>query len=221
MACWRPVREAVESVDEVRMTVERAMFLLTKMQLIMGFQVELVYRNLVRQPEMKTMLNDISDLKESANRYAVLLEKLPRQVSEEHKAILDVIDDKAAAIHAVNTDVQATLRQADFTLKSLQQDDYLGKRFSRVHGCLAGAFSRPDESADPVTMDGLYQSDGGPCSKQYQIESNQLISTVDQTGMPLIIERARTIQSVCGRACRPYFLAAIDFDRSLQEGLGW
>ncbi|MGD8366876.1 MAG: hypothetical protein PVG78_04480, partial [Desulfobacterales bacterium] len=47
-----PVSEATRAVDEVRMTSERAMFLLTKMQLIMGFQVEQVYRQLAMQPEV-------------------------------------------------------------------------------------------------------------------------------------------------------------------------
>lgn len=178
-----PVREAAESVDEVRMTVERAMFLLTKMQLIMGSQVELVYRNLVRQPEMKTMLNDISDVKESADRYAVLLEKLPRQVSEERKAILDAIDDKAAAIHAVNTDVQATLRQADITLKSLQQTTVSANDLVASTDALLARFET-DESAEPVTMDDYIKA--MEAVQKTVSNFNQLISTVDQTGMPLI-----------------------------------
>lgn len=99
-----PICEATEAVDDVRMTVERAMFLLAKMQLIMGSQVELVYMNLVMQPEMKTMLTDISGLKETADRYAVLLEELPRQVSLERQAVLKAIDDRASTIHKVNTD---------------------------------------------------------------------------------------------------------------------
>jgi len=178
-----PVREAAESVDEVRMTVERAMFLLTKMQLIMGSQVELVYRNLVRQPEMKTMLNDISDVKESADRYAVLLEKLPRQVSEERKAILDAIDDKAAAIHAVNTDVQATLRQADITLKSLQQTTVSANDLVASTDALLARFET-DESAEPVTMDDYIKAIES--LQAVLTESNKLILTVDQTGMPLL-----------------------------------
>jgi hypothetical protein len=133
-----PIREATEAVDDVRMTVERAMFLLAKMQLIIGAQVELVYSPLVMQPEMKTILADISGLKEASDRYAILLENLPQHVSQERKAILNAIDDKASTIHTVNADIRATLMQADLTLKGLAANDYRSKQSDSIHGCLAG-----------------------------------------------------------------------------------
>lgn len=178
-----PIREATEAVDDVRMTVERAMFLLAKMQLIMGSQAELVYRNLIVQPEMKTMLTDISGLKQTANRYAVLLEKLPQQVSEERKAILDAIDDKAAAIHDVNTGVQATLRQADITLKSLQQTTVAASDLVASTDALLARFET-GESAEPVTMADYIKAI--ETLQAVLSDFNQIILTVDQTGMPLI-----------------------------------
>ncbi|MBC2710302.1 MAG: hypothetical protein HGJ94_04675 [Desulfosarcina sp.] len=131
-----PVREATAAVDEVRMTSERAMFLLTKMQLIMGFQVELVYKQLVMQPEMNTILKDISGFRATADRFAELLGELPKHVADERsatitdvsnliarerKAVLNAIDDKAAAIYKINTDVQATLERVDMTFTSLEK----------------------------------------------------------------------------------------------------
>lgn len=178
-----PIREATEAVDDVRMTVERAMFLLAKMQLIMGSQAELVYRNLVVQPEMKAMLTDISGLKKTADRYAVLLEKVPQQVSEERKAILDAIDDKATAIHDVNTDVQATLKQADITLKNLQQTTVAASDLIASTDALLARFET-DESAEPVTMVDYIKAI--ETLQAALSEFNKLILTVDQTGMPLI-----------------------------------
>ncbi|BBO74809.1 hypothetical protein DSCW_22260 [Desulfosarcina widdelii] len=178
-----PIREATEAVDDVRMTVERAMFLLAKMQLIMGSQAELVYRNLIVQPEMKTMLTDISGLKQTADRYAVLLEKLPQQVSEERKAILDAIDDKAAAIHDVNTGVQATLRQADITLKSLQQTTVAASDLVASTDALLARFET-GESAEPVTMADYIKAI--ETLQAVLSDFNQIILTVDQTGIPLI-----------------------------------
>jgi hypothetical protein len=178
-----PIREATEAVDDVRMTVERAMFLLAKMQLIMGSQVELVYRNLIVQPEMKSVLADISGLKQTADRYALLLEKLPLQVTEERKAILDAIDDKAAAIHQINTDAQATLKQADITLKSLQQTTVAANDLVASTDALLARFET-DESAEPVTMEDYVKAI--ETLQAALIEFNKLILTVDQTGMPLI-----------------------------------
>jgi len=131
-----PVREAKAAVDEVRMTSERAMFLLTKMQLIIGFQAELVYKQLVMQPEMDALFKDISGFRTTADRFAGLLEKLPGQVADERTAaltdvahliarersvVLKAIDDKATAIHQINKDVQATLDRVDATFVSLQK----------------------------------------------------------------------------------------------------
>ena len=120
-----PVREATAAVDEVRMTSERAMFLLTKMQLIMGFQAELVYKQLVIQPEMESLFEDISGFRTTADRFADLLEQLPNRVADERSAMftdaerliagertaaLEAFDDKATVIHQINKGVQETLR---------------------------------------------------------------------------------------------------------------
>ena len=131
-----PVREAKAAVDEVRMTSERAMFLLTKMQLIIGFQAELVYKQLVMQPEMDTLFKDISGFRTTADRFADLLERLPGQVADERSAaltdvehlvtreriaVLKAVDDKAAVLHQINKDVQETLDRVDTTFNSLQK----------------------------------------------------------------------------------------------------
>ena len=131
-----PVQEATAAVDEVRMTSERAMFLLTKMQLIMGFQVELVYRQLVMQPEINTILSDISGFQATADRFAELLGQLPENladersaavadvsklVARERKAVLKAIDDKATTIHRINNDIQKTLNQVDRTFANVHQ----------------------------------------------------------------------------------------------------
>jgi len=178
-----PIREATESVDEVRMTVERAMFLLVKMQLVMGSQVELVYRSLVRQPEMRTILADISDLKESADRYAILLEKLPQHVADERKAILNAIDERTDTIHTVNQDVQATLAQVDLMLKSLHQTTIAANNLITSADALLANFGT-DESAEPATIFDYIKSI--ETVRAALSDLNRLILTVDQTGMPLI-----------------------------------
>jgi hypothetical protein len=91
-----PVTKATEAVDEVRLTSERAMFLLTKMQLIMGFQVELVYKQLIMQPEMNAILADISGFRATADRFAELVEQLPKQVADERSATVTDVSNLIA-----------------------------------------------------------------------------------------------------------------------------
>ena len=130
-----PVREAVAAVDEVRMTSERAMFLLTKMQLIMGFQAELIYKQLATQPEMDTLLADISGFRKTADRFADMVEKLPAQVAgersaaladagqliaRERTAVLKAVDDRTGTIRQINADIQQTLDRVTDIFKQLE-----------------------------------------------------------------------------------------------------
>ena len=131
-----PVREATEAVDEVRMTSERAMFLLTKMQIIMGFQAELIFKQVVLQPEMVTLLKDISGFRMAADRFAGLVEKIPEQLADEREAtfsdagkliarertaVLEAFDAKTQTIRQINTDVQKTLDRIDPIFITLQK----------------------------------------------------------------------------------------------------
>jgi len=180
-----PVREAAEAVDDVRMTVERAMFLLTKMQLIMGSQVELVYRNLVMQTEMKTLLTDISEVKETADRYAVLLEELPRHVSRERQALLEAIDDKAATIHTLNTDILATLEQTEGMLKGMQQTITDANTLITTTDSLLARIE-PYVSNHTVTAADYINAIN--TLQEIVSGSNQLVLAADKTGVPFIAE---------------------------------
>jgi archaellum component FlaC len=130
-----PVAEATRAVDEVRMTSERAMFLLTKMQVILGFQVEQVYKDLVMQPEVEKVLKDVNGFRKTTERFADLLENMPahitaeRQatlgevselVAQERTAVLNAFDDRQKSIRAIVKDVQATLDRVNSTIAGLQ-----------------------------------------------------------------------------------------------------
>ena len=131
-----PVSEATRALDEVRMTSERAMFLLTKMQIIMGFQAEQVFRQMVAQPEMEKILKDVTRFRTTTERLADLLERLPEQVSTERSAaigdvsrlvaaertaILAAFDDRQTSSHGVVQEVQSTLDRVDDIFSGLQR----------------------------------------------------------------------------------------------------
>ncbi|MBC2711322.1 MAG: hypothetical protein HGJ94_10090 [Desulfosarcina sp.] len=210
-----PVREATAAVDEVRMTSERAMFLLTKMQLIMGFQAELIYKQLVMQPETNKILEDISGFRTTADRFADLLEQLPRQVADERSAmftdaerliarertaILKAFDDKSTAIHQINKNVQETLNRVGTTFGSLQKTNADAERL------IQGAQQTVREMKDLMAaVDGLVArfepKDPATPSKTFDINEytallvkiqetvgslNQLTQSVNETSTPMI-----------------------------------
>lgn len=206
-----PVTEATRAVDEVRMTSERAMFLLTKMQIIMGFQAEHVYRQLAMQPEMERILGDVSGFRKTGQRFADLLEKLPNQVSaeraatfhmvaDERKAVLAAFDDRQAVLHSLIKEVQATLERVDGIFSGLRQST------ADVEHLLAGTektalvFNELVQSVDRVAARFESEAPKEP-SKPLDIEDvaatldrlqqtikeiNALVLSVDQAGSPLV-----------------------------------
>jgi len=195
-----PVREATAAVDEVRMTSERAMFLLTKMQLIMGFQAELVYKQLVLQPEMSGIFKDISGFRASAERLTAVVEQMPDLVAAERKAVLAAIDDKAATFHNINTDVQTTLGSVNTTLTGLHETT------ADVENLLKGTQQTVIAANGLLTsvdrlMTRLDSGKSSEPSKPFDINEyiaaiekaqavvtalNQLVSSVDRPDAPLI-----------------------------------
>ena len=216
-----PVSEATHAVDEVRMTSERAMFLLTKMQLIMGFQVEQVYKQLVVQPEVETILADVSEFRKTTERFADLLEKMPGQVSaeraavfqmvaDERKAVLSAFDDRQTAVHNLIRDVQATLDRVDRTNAGFRQTT------TDVERLLAGTEKTALVFQDLVrSVDGLaarFETEGPrEPSKPIDIqdvtealdrlqatvkEMSGLVQSVDRSGSPLMTELSGRIDKV-------------------------
>jgi methyl-accepting chemotaxis protein len=195
-----PVREATAAVDEVRMTSERAMFLLTKMQLIMGFQAELVYKQLVLQPEMNGILKDITGFRVTAERLADVAEQMPKRVAAERKAILEAIDDKATTLRKVNTDVQATLDRVNTTFTGLQQttagfENLLAgtRQTAVVANDLVASVDRlmarleKGESAEPARPFDIQDYITAIEKAQATVTAlNQLVVTVDRPDLPLI-----------------------------------
>ena len=120
-----PVKQAVQAVDEVRITAERALFMISKMQVLMGFQAELVYKTLVGQPEIRRILQDLSGFQATGDRFADLFEKLPRQLADERQAALKEV----AALIA--RERKAILATAD--------------RFAKIMADLPGQISRETE----------------------------------------------------------------------------
>lgn len=235
-----PVKEATAAVDEVRMTSERAMFLLTKMQLIMGFQAELVYKQLVMQPEMDTLLKDISGFRSTADRFADLAEKLPAQLtderaaafsdvqrllSRERKAIFDAIDDKATLIHQINKDFQGTFDRVDAAFRQLQQITLDSERLVQSLQQTV-VFSQQLVAAVDGIAARFESTDSASPSKPFDINAytaafekiqatvdglNQLTHSVNQTSMPIITALLEQFNDAADKRVDHFFKRCLQF----------
>ncbi|UCG11904.1 MAG: hypothetical protein JSU72_15500 [Deltaproteobacteria bacterium] len=195
-----PIREATQAADEIRMTSERAMFLATKMQLIVGFQVELTYMKLVMQPEVVKILEDVTEFRETSERFAVLLEKLPEEVAGEREAVMKAFDVRESKIRSILGEVQETLDRVDGSFANLQKTTVDAQRLLTEAEKTGLVFQDLVQSVDQLAA--KFESKGPKePSRPFDIEDytealsrlqdtvqrlNEFVIAVDQTSSPLI-----------------------------------
>ena len=96
-----PIKEAAHVADEIRLTAERTKYMLSRMQAITNFQAELIFKELMLQPEPKQLLVDITKFRETTEHFNKLIELLPEQIVKERKsAITQFMEEFSKERHA-------------------------------------------------------------------------------------------------------------------------
>jgi hypothetical protein len=212
-----PVKQAVQAADEIRLTSERAMFLITKLQLIMGLQAELIYKELVMQPEVTSLLNNVTDFKNQigalpeqiSNERQAALKDISKLISGERKAVLKAFDERESKLRAILNGTQATMDRADALLSSLQQTMVSAEKIMEKTESTGMVFNDLVASVDRLAtrLDaGKKQEPGKPFDINAYIpaleklnqtvrEATVLVGTVDQSGGPMIQELVREINT--------------------------
>jgi hypothetical protein len=192
-----PIHEAVQAADEIRRTSERAMFLATKMQLIAGLQLELVYKQLVMQPEVIKVLGDVTKFRETGERFAVLLEKLPDDIAGERKALMKAFDERESKVRGIMDELQSTLDRVDGSFTNLQKTSGDAQHLLAKAEKTGLVFQDLVQSVDRLTTKFESKEPSRPFDiKDYteaitQLQNtvqrlNELVITADRVSFPLI-----------------------------------
>jgi len=192
-----PIREATQAADEIRMTSERAMFLLSKMQVIVGFQVEQVYRQLVMEPEVIKVLENVTKFRETGEHFASLLEELPEDIANEREALMKAFDARESKMRGIISDVQATLDRVDGSFANLHKTTADAERLLAGTEKTGLVFQNLVQSVDQLTTKFESKEPAKPFDiKDYaevltQLQDtvqqlNDLVMAVDKTSSPLI-----------------------------------
>jgi len=195
-----PIREATQAADEIRMTSERAMFLLSKMQLIAGFQVEMVYRQLVMQPEVVNVLDNITKFRETGERFGTLFEKLPGEIAGEREALMKAFDNRESKIRGIMTEMQATLDRLDGSFANFQKSTEHTKQLLTGAEKTGLVFQNLVQSVDRLATK-FKSTKPGDSARPFDIKDysemltqlqntvqrlSELVNDVNQTGSPLV-----------------------------------
>jgi hypothetical protein len=100
---FETVEVATEQAEEMRLLAERGMYLATRMPQLWGLFGELWLTRILDNPDLATILADLSQLIEVSSRLATTAENLPDQITKERKATIkqameSVSQERSAAI---------------------------------------------------------------------------------------------------------------------------
>ena len=100
-----PLKEAAAAADEIRAMGDRMMFMMLRMQEIIGTRVEMSIKEILRTPEVTGLLENMNSFEDNADRYAQLLDTLPEEIAAETNTTANGIVDR------VSVERQAAINQ--------------------------------------------------------------------------------------------------------------
>jgi outer membrane protein OmpA-like peptidoglycan-associated protein len=92
-----PLKEAAAAADEIRAMGDRMMFMMLRMQEIVGQRVEMSIKEILRTPEVSGFLTNIDSFEQNAGRYAELLDSLPEEIAAQTNTTAINIVDRVSA----------------------------------------------------------------------------------------------------------------------------
>jgi tetratricopeptide (TPR) repeat protein len=101
-----PVSIAGRAVEETRHTLERAIYLVSRMQLLVSNQIELAYEDLATQPDVAKLLADAGRFNEMLEKFVELVEKMPEQMTVQSQIVLqqtmqEISKERESAINQI------------------------------------------------------------------------------------------------------------------------
>ena len=187
---FAPVTEATRAVDEVRFTAERAMYRLSRMQVTLSPQIELLYHDLATEPEIRQLLSDIAGFRET-------VERLPTQISEERENLMRDLESQEKTIRNVVGDILEMMKEGNSLIALVNETTKsVDSTASRIDSMLRTPSSgRPFDIMDYKNTV-LAVSDTLVQAKSLLDEVDKLMISTDwEKRMPLLLKLADGVQA--------------------------
>lgn len=162
-----PVSEATEAVDDVRELGERAMFLASRMPILLSWQAEVLALELVAVPDVQHALDSADVMAESAQRLSEAAETLPDDLARTAEQY-----EKLAT--EVRKTVTETQRLAEQTEKIIGQSHDLLAQGEQTATVLDETIRSADQLAERFKSDDSEQSGRGFDVQEYGDVAEQI-----------------------------------------------
>jgi hypothetical protein len=162
-----PVEEATQAVDEVRFTAERAMFLLSRLQMTVGIQAQITLHDIASRHDVRQLLSDITGFREA-------IERLPAEITEERKRLIKDLESQEGLVRNVLADIRQTMREGNDLLARVDETTKtVDSTATRIDSILRTPGSgRPFDIMD-------YQNTVLAASNAFK-QANSLVDTMDR-----------------------------------------
>jgi F0F1-type ATP synthase membrane subunit b/b' len=116
---------AVQQVEQSRILAERGFFYGQHMPLLIAWQVDLLYSQILAEPQMKQLVEDTNQFADVGNRVSETVEKLRLQLPDQQAQLVEQVNQlvthqRDAALQQATTQVSVILQQATTQVSALR-----------------------------------------------------------------------------------------------------
>lgn len=90
------VQQASQVAQEMKVAIDRAFYLMSRMQLILSYQIKLAYLEMLFEPEAEGIVSTTDKITGISQRYAEIAEKLPEELRMQSTALMNDMFDGLA-----------------------------------------------------------------------------------------------------------------------------
>lgn len=166
-----PVGEAKKAVDEVRLLAERAFYLTKRMPLLLNWQVESTVANVIDQPQLKAVTDSMSSVTRSVDRVASLAERMPEEISRQHREVFAQLERSHPLINAALVQYRGAITDTDRLAGSVKQVNATADVLLKTLQDTSAALNTTMTTIDKVFLQPGKDKPADPNARPFDIES--------------------------------------------------
>ncbi|MHC4217823.1 MAG: hypothetical protein ACYSU7_05130 [Planctomycetota bacterium] len=103
------VKEAAEAIEDIRSFGDRALWMSSRLPILLGYQVEQTLYDVARQQEIMQVARDYGQFVEAADVLAAAVDTLPEDIARERAAFMDELQVRSAELEGAVREMRRTM----------------------------------------------------------------------------------------------------------------